>query len=131
MALSRSTARTTTAPAVLVRAKQAYALWLVIFNDFPKVQRGTLGKKIDDYFLELLESLFVTMYLPGERKLAGLGTAIAKLDSLKFLLQLAWESRCVPPQRYAALSEPLDEVGRMLGGWRKGLETKPASAVRS
>jgi hypothetical protein len=64
------------------------------------------------------------MYLPAERKMAGLGVAIGKMDSLKFLLQLAWENKCVSSERYAALSAPLDEIGRMLGGWRRGLEKK-------
>ena len=46
---------------------------------------------------------------------------IAKLDNLKFFMQLAWESKLIPTEKYANLSKELEEIGRMLGGWRKGL----------
>jgi hypothetical protein len=43
-------------------------------------------------------------------------------------LQLAWDIRAIDTKKYIHLSEHLAEVGRMLGGWRKGLESKtPAS----
>lgn len=107
-----------------MKTKVAYSKWLVIFNDFPKVYRNTLGKKIDNYFLELLESIFISLYLPPAQKLVKLSIAIAKLDGLKFFLQLAWENKSVSHEKYAVLSEQLDEIGKMLGGWRKGLESK-------
>ncbi|MBI3442319.1 MAG: four helix bundle protein [Candidatus Sungbacteria bacterium] len=50
--------------------------------------------------------------------------ANGKLDLLKFFLQLAWKLKLIDAKRYAELSQPLDEIGRMLGGWRKGLESK-------
>jgi hypothetical protein len=112
------------APSVLVKAKTAYALWLVAFNDFPKIRRNTLGRKIEQYLLELLEAIFICLYLTPEQKKVKLLFAIAKLDGVKFFLQLAWENKCISNQRYAALSEQLNEIGRMLGGWKKGLEKK-------
>lgn len=53
-----------------------------------------------------------------------LGKAISKLDVLKFFLQLSWESKLIHTERYANLSGQLEEIGRMLGGWRKGLQKK-------
>ncbi len=50
--------------------------------------------------------------------------SISKLDGVKFFLQLAWENKCVPNEKYMALSAQLDEIGKMLGGWKKGLEKK-------
>lgn len=66
----------------------------------------------------------MTLYLPMERKSDGLARAISKLDGVKFFLQIAWENKCVPNKQYADLSEELNEIGKMLGGWRKGLEKK-------
>jgi len=43
---------------------------------------------------------------------------------LKFFLQIAWEIKALENKKYIALSEKLNEVGKMLGGWRKGLENK-------
>lgn len=92
--------------------------------DFPKIYRYTLGGKIENYFLELLEMILILLYLPPDQKYSRLTMAIAKLDNLKFFLQLAWENKCLTDAKYASLSELLNEIGRMLGGWKKGLENK-------
>ena len=112
------------APSALLKAKTAYSFWFSIFNDFPKIHRYTLGGKIEDYFLALLENIFISIYLSPETKIARLVIAISKLDGIKFFLQIAWENKCVPNAKYAELSEYLNEIGRMLGGWKKGLEKK-------
>jgi hypothetical protein len=117
-------------PVVLVKAKGAYALWFKTLADFPKIYRYNLGGKIENCFLSLLENTFITAYLSGERKSAQLSIAILKLDNLKFFLQLAWENKCLSNTPYTNLSSQLDEIGRMLGGWKKGLENKTPSNER-
>lgn len=112
------------APSVLQKSKNAYSQWFLLFNNFPKVYRYTLGGKVEAYFLELLENIFVSLYLKPDQKITRLTIAISKLDGVKFFLQIAWENKCVPNEGYATLSEKLDEIGKMLGGWKKGLETK-------
>ena len=109
---------------MLVKAKESYTLWFNVLADFPKTYRHNLGGKIEGYFLELLENIFVSLYLSGEKKVQRLLICISKLDGVKFFLQLAWENKCIHTERYVALSAHLDEVGRMLGGWKKGLEAK-------
>lgn len=111
-------------PTVLTKTKEAYALWFKILTDFPKIQRYNLGGKIEECFLELLQNIFTALYLPPDKKYYQLTATVVKLDGLKLFLQLAWENKCLTNQRYADLSERLEEVGRMLGGWRKGLINK-------
>ena len=107
-----------------MKSKAAYALWFKLLVDSPKPFRLNLGGKIDGYFLELLEYIFISLYLPPEQKVARLATATSKLDGVKFFLQLAWENKCVQNEKYLCLSEQLEEVGRMIGGWKKGIEAK-------
>lgn len=111
-------------PTVLVKTKDAYSFWFKIFIDFPKAYRYSLGGKIDGYFLELLENIFVSLYLSGSNKINRITISISKLDGVKFFLQIAWENKCVSNDKYAILGAQLDEVGKMLGGWKKGLESK-------
>jgi hypothetical protein len=111
-------------PVVLVKAKEAYAIWFKVLADFPKAYRYNLGGKIENSFLSVLENTFITVYLSGEKKQAQLCLVITKLDSLKFFLQLAWENKCLANNKYSNLSEQLNEIGRMLGGWKRGLEMK-------
>lgn len=111
-------------PSALLKCKTAYSFWFKVFNDFPKAHRYTLGGKIEDYFLSLLENIFISIYLPSTQKIAKLTIAISKLDGVKFFMQIAWENKCIPNEKYLNLSENLNEIGKMLGGWRKGLENK-------
>lgn len=49
------------------------------------------------------------------------------MDLLKFFLQVAWEIGALDNKKYAMISEPLGEAGRMLGGWLKKMSSpKPA-----
>jgi hypothetical protein len=52
-----------------------------------------------------------------------LGKIISKLDTLKFFAQLAWESKIIPTEKHIIFSSKLEEIGKMLGGWRKGLQS--------
>lgn len=99
-------------------------MWFAILKDLSRIHRFALGSKIEHYFLELLECIFTALYLPPTQKITQLTLAITKLDGVKFFLQLAWENKYIPHKQYADLSQQLDELGRILGGWRKGLQNK-------
>lgn len=111
-------------PVVISKAKEAYQFWLKLQRDIPKTERFGIGQKIDHLFLEILELSFASSYLPPEQKVIALGKTISRLDILKFFIQLAWENKLVPTDKYAELSKKLEEIGRMFGGWRKGLQQK-------
>lgn len=53
-----------------------------------------------------------------------LDRAISRVDLLKLLLQLAWDTRALDDNKYATLTEKLAEIGRMLGGWKRQLTNK-------
>lgn len=53
-----------------------------------------------------------------------LNKTITKLDIVKFFTQLAWESKIIPTNKYSDLISKLGEIGRQLGGWKKGLQAK-------
>jgi len=67
---------------------------------------------------------FAAAFLPPEQKIILLGKIIPRLDVLKFFMQLAWESKLIPNEKYIDISSRLEEIGRMLGGWRRGLQSK-------
>jgi len=39
------------------------------------------------------------------------------VDTIKVLLEVLWETKSLDTKKYIALSEPLNEIGKMLGGW--------------
>ena len=82
-----------------------------------KNSRYTLGEKIDLIFVETIELVFIAGYASKENKSARLKEATSKLDLLKFLIQVAWEVGTIGTKQYIIVSEKLDEIGKMLGGW--------------
>ena len=98
-----------------------YKLWHEFLPHFSKTSRYTLGIKIDALFIETTEFIFVASHLSREHKLPFLIKASAKLDLLKFFLQIAWEIKSLDNKKYIILSEYLNEIGKMLGGWQKQL----------
>ena len=72
--------------------------------------------------MEILELVSAASFSPKEEKLPYVKRATIKLDTAKFLIQAAWEIGSLNEKRLAALSQPLAETGRMLGGWHNQLK---------
>ena len=98
-----------------------YKLWHGFLPHIPKDARYTLGIKIDNIFIEIIEFVFTASYVRKEYKLPYLQKTISKLDLLKFLLQILWEIKALDNKKYIVISEKLNEIGRMLGGWNRQL----------
>jgi hypothetical protein len=67
--------------------------------------------------VEIIEAIAIASYLPREEKQPWVRLAIRKLDTMKILLMVMWETKSLNNKKYLALSAPLDEIGKMLGGW--------------
>ena len=99
-----------------------YKLWHEFLSKFPKHSKHTLGTKIDYLFLETIEFIVKANYSDKIEKLISLKRASVKLDLLKFFLQISWEVKSLDNKKYVLLSEKLNEIGRMLGGWIKSIK---------
>ena len=75
-------------------------------------------------FIEIIELLFVASYLGKQEKLPYLQKAIRRLDVLKFFFQISWEIKALDNKKYISVSSNLNEIGRMLGGWIRGIQNK-------
>ncbi len=111
-------------PLTLVKLKDAYKSWLALYKNFPKVERFGIGQKIERAFLDALELIYLSSYTPPEQKLPLLAKAVTRVDILKFFLQIAWENKLMTTVHYSALLANIEEVGKMLWGWKKGIESK-------
>ena len=56
-----------------------------------------------------------------------LNKAITKFDIVKFFTQIAWENKLIPTDKYSQLVKNFEEIGRQLGGWKKGLQKKTSA----
>ena len=95
----------------------AYLLWYGYFPTIPKAHRYTLATKIDNLLVESIEAIAVASFTARPDKLPHVRLAMRKLDTFKVMLLVLWETKSVDDKKYLALSQKVDEVGRMLGGW--------------
>lgn len=68
-------------------------------------------------FIEIIEAISVAAFLSKEEKLPYVRLATRKVDTLKLLCLILWESKSLDTKKYIVLSEVLDEIGKMLSGW--------------
>ncbi|MEA3249658.1 MAG: four helix bundle protein [Patescibacteria group bacterium] len=99
-----------------------YACWHQLALKFPKSQRYTLGRRCDDYMLSVLE-LVLEAATAGEpkKKESAIVAASAKLDTLKLLVRLSKDCKCISHRHYQAMETRLYRIGRMTGGWLKSM----------
>ncbi len=115
---------------VLNKIKDAYLLWHSFCKEIPKAERHSFGYRIDSLFVEIIEAIAAASFLNPIEKHPYVRLSIKKLDALKILLMILWESKSLDDKKYIALSVKLDEIGRNLGGWsgRLSKENSPAKA---
>ena len=77
-----------------------------------------------------MEAISVASFLAREEKYPWVRLAIRKTDTAKILLMVLWETKSLDNKKYIALSLPLDEVGKMLGGWN-GQLSKQNSPIKT
>ena len=102
---------------VLEKLKSGYMVWIQLYQILPKYHRHTLGQKIDQLLIEAIEAVSQASFLSKNDKSPYVHIAIRKMDTVKVLLLILWESKSIDDKKYIEISIPLDEVGRMLGGW--------------
>ena len=91
------------APPVVNKAYD-FVLWLLPkVENFPRAHRFTVGDRLTANGLDLLTSLVEAAYA----------------HSTRYLLRLAKDLRLLSVDSYGFSEEKLDEIGRMVGGWRK------------
>lgn len=109
---------------VLQKLKTTYKRWIVIHRNMPRTERSGIGQKIDGLFLELLEQIRKAEYMAIGQKIIILEKILTLIDSLRFFLQIAWEIKQIPNNQYIVIGKEVENIGKMIGGWRKSLLTK-------
>ena len=92
-------------------------MWSSYHQILPKTHCYSLGQKIDTLFIEAIEAIAAASFLAKDEKQPWVRLAIRKVDTAKVLLMILWETKSLDNKKYIALSLPLEEIGKMLGGW--------------
>lgn len=99
------------------KAYDATLYALPILNRLPKSYRPTLARDLQGVLVRILTGIVAANQDPVRRAdlLRDLDT---ELETARVLLRLGHDLQAIPTRHYGQLSEKLDELGRLLGGWR-------------
>lgn len=127
--MSEGTPKTGGARSVGPALEKAYqfVVWLVpTVEKFPKGQKFLLGDRIQATALDVLEGLTEATYLREAG--AVLRRVNLLLERLRLLLRLAKDLHYLDLRRYEFVARAVDEIGRLVGGWIKGLRPSASGA---
>lgn len=115
---------------VVLKLKDVYGLWQSYLPHFAKHARHTLGKRIDDTCLNAIEYSFLASYSQKAEKILLIDRAVSRVDLVKILFLLSWESKFLDTKKYTQISSALEEAGRMLGAWKRQQVQKTPSITK-
>jgi hypothetical protein len=102
---------------LLQKVKEVYIIWYGYYQILPKIHKHSLGQRIDTLFVEIMEYIAIASFLSKEEKQPYIKVAIRKIDTLRVLLMVLWETKSIDNKKYTILSIKIEEIGKMLGGW--------------
>lgn len=95
-----------------------FLLWLIpAVEKFPRTQKFLLGERMQTLALDVQESLIEATY--SKSPAAHLLACNLRLEKLRFLFRLAMDLRYLDLKRYEFAAKAIDEIGRLVGGWKK------------
>ncbi len=99
-----------------------YKLFYSYRNLISKQDRYTIWQRCDGMILDILEGIMAASQMPKATKLSVLEKTSVKLNFLRIFIRLMRETDGIDQKKYLAFQEPIDEVGRMLGGWIRSVK---------
>ena len=111
------------APGELIAITKAYDLVRETtrrVNGLPRAYKFVLGDRLLANAYDVLECLVEAKY--ARQKTALLDRANVTLEKMRFQYRLAHDEKLINTRQYESAVRLVDEVGRLVGGWRKSRE---------
>lgn len=108
-------------PGILAKILNAYVIWQKGTKHIPKILRYSMGVRIDNLFAETIELISEATFSSKEKREPLIIKAIGKNDVLKFMLYALLELEGIDEKRFFELTSKLEEIGKMLFGWKNQL----------
>lgn len=104
---------------VFQKTYDLYKSFYSLVLDFPKKDRYTIGQRIENTILGILENIIAASQLSKLEKVPTLQKASIKLDVLKILIRCCKDLKIIDNKKYLTFESQVIEIGKMLGGWIK------------
>lgn len=88
---------------------------------FPRTQRSSLGRRLDDLAIEAVERALEAIYAPGAEKAGPLRALNLLFEKLRVFWRLAQRRGWISQPQLFFIAGKVDEAGHMAGAWLKSL----------
>lgn len=105
---------------VLSRFEEFTSWFLDRTASWPKNVRFTMTQRLENHALDIVEGLVIARYARDGRR-QRLDAVNLRLERIRHLLRLARRASACSASVFESAMRALDEVGRMLHGWRTAL----------
>ena len=100
-----------------------FLLWLLRHSQrFPKNLRHSYTLRLETAGFEFQEALLMANAVRGTQRSQWLGRADGKLLCLRALLRFSYDLELLAGTQSLHAAQLVDELGRLLGAWRKGTD---------
>lgn len=95
-----------------------FLLWLMpTVEKFPRSYKFVLGDRIQVTAIGVLEGLIEATYTRNREQV--LSKVNLGIETLRFLIRLSADLKCIDRKRYEYAARSLNGMGRLVGGWIK------------
>lgn len=109
---------------IIVKLVQLFNICEEEVLKLPKFSKNTLGEKILEIILSILELVFKTTICNKYEKEQSLLSAQAKNELLKILIRILHQRGYIDQKKYLEIQSILNEIGKMTSGWIKYTRNK-------
>jgi len=107
-----------------------FLLWLIPLTlKFPKSQRFLLAERLGKMALDFYDLILDAVMEPG-RQDERLDTADKLLTKVRLYIRLSYDLQCISLGQFEHAARRTDEIGRLIGGWKRKREKERREARR-
>jgi hypothetical protein len=102
-----------------IKTYESVKLVYRIVRQFRKEYKYSLGAELQQIIWQVLDEVIATNSLPDLEKKVGIAKISQLFDKFKIRFRFAFEMGLVTADKFGKAQTEFDEIGRMIGGWRK------------
>ena len=96
-----------------------FLVWVkAVIQKFAKVHKYSLGIQLENETIELIKQIIRANFKQGNKK-ELIEECFVRYEMIKVLIRLSKDYKLLTIKQYEFASKELDEIGRLLGGWRR------------
>jgi len=107
-----------------------FLLWLIPLTlKFPRSQRFLLAERLSKMALDFYD-LILDAVMEPERQDERLDEADKLLTKIRLYIRLSYDLKCIGQRQFEHAARLVDEIGRLIGGWKRKREKEKREAKR-